>query len=326
MTNYYKKIKKIGHVKFLFWGIGIILLLVALSFCIGCQAREKERLEKLCIINKFNQYNSFSISPSGDYILMQGPSDETIAQTPEGTEFNPGGVKRLYDKRGARIWEKKFAGYLDFCANEVYLMEPSSAEFEGPYPPTIYYRKDGSLFFRMPKKIPEVNSFDVNPRGDMILVGEMFSDRIMLIHKGKEVWDYGTGSGKFIDVVFSKDGTFFMESQTNSLFSVDDRGVVNKIKASVVRKTLNSFNYRDLKDTIHFVFPRGNGIFEYRPNENKLFSLDLSSVEEAKRKLVVKELSTKYNLQPKEIIFSKFLDHVGVVTDDAFHYFAMREQ
>jgi hypothetical protein len=321
MNHYFKKNRHLQY----FWRLTYILIVV-LSFCISCETGGKERLEKLCSIDKLNKYSSFSISPSGDYILMQGPSDETAAQTPEGSEFVPGGMKRLYNKQGSLIWKKMYAGYLDFCANEVYLIEPSSAEFEGPLPPTIYYRKDGSLFFRMPKEYPEVNSFDVSPRGDMVLVGEMFSDKIMLIHKGKKVWDYLTGISGFVDVVFSQDGAFFMVNKKDTLFSVDNHGVVHKIDVPVVKKNLLFFNRSDLKDSVYFVFVLSNSIFKYRPKENKLFSLDLSTVEKSKRKFVIKELSRNYHIQPIKIIFSTFLDHVGVTTDDAFYYFEIREE
>ncbi|MFX0203178.1 MAG: hypothetical protein ACFFCW_44300 [Candidatus Hodarchaeota archaeon] len=302
--------------KWFFWSICFVAL--ALSFCITFKATGSECLEKLFAV-KFEGYAFFSISPSANYILVQIP----IEELPEGTEFGPGGVFRLYNKQGVLLWEREYKGDLLFCPNEAYLMQPSAVEFESVERPAIHYLKDGNLFFRLPDKDLEVRSFDVSQKGDMIVAG-LFDATIFLMHKGKKVWTYSPGMGIFADVAFSNNGNFFMDGLNNILFSFDKHGVVHKIDAPIVKEKLQSFDHSDLKDSIHFIFGQTRYIYKYIPQENKLYFLDLSYVKEAKGKLLIGHLNKKYHIQPKKIIFSAYLDHVGVITDDAFHYFRIK--
>jgi len=310
MIYHYKKNKRLKY--FL---RTIFLIALALSLGITFEAKGSECLEKLFSV-KFEEYTFFSISPSGNYILVQIP----IEEVPEGTEFGPGGMFRLYNKQGLLLWERKYKGDLLFCSNEAYLMQPSAVEFESVEPPAILYLKNGNLFFRLPDKDLEVRSFDVSHKDDMIVAG-LFDATIFLMHKGKKVWTYSPGMGVFADVAFSKNGNFFMDGVNNILFSFDKRGVVHKIDAQIVKEKLQSFDQSDLKDSIHFICGQTRNIYKYIPQEKKLYFLDLSYVKEAISKLVVGNLNKKYHIQPKKIMFSAYLDHVGVITDNAFHYF-----
>jgi hypothetical protein len=301
-----------------------------LYFCINSEAHGKEYLEKLFSIGKINKYTLINISRLGNFILIQGPTNEEIAKTPEGVSFDPGGLKRLYNQQGSLLWEKMYSGFLEFCSNESYLMEPSPDDVEGLYPPTVYDRKDGALFFRMPEKRPEVNSFDVRPKGEMILAG-LWNGKVMLIHKGKKAWDYFTGIPSSVDVAFSREGGYFVEDIGNTLFKIDKDGGIHKIDIPIKEKKLASFNYEDLKDTIHFVLAIKSineytpKIYQYAPQENRFFFLDLSYVAGMTRKFVLEELRKTYHIEPRRIEFSKFLDHLGVITtDDTFYYFKIK--
>jgi hypothetical protein len=316
--------------KDLFFGSVFITLFL---FCIDSEVSGKDYLEELYSIKTLDRYTFATISQSGDYTLLQNPTAETIAETPEGSEFVPGGVKRLYNKQGSLIWKKMYPGFLEFCSNEDYLMEASLADFKGPFPPTIYYRKNGALFFRMPEEKPEVYSFDVNSTGDMIVAG-LRSGKVILMRSGKEIWNYSIGMPvASVDAVFSKDGKYFLEGLNSTLFAIGKDGVIHKMNVNLAERKPSSFRYRDLKDSVHFVLAReridqyASKIYQFVPDEKKLFFLDLSYVAEAKRKFVVKELKNNYRIYPKEIIFSKFLDHVGVITTgNGFYYFKIKEK
>lgn len=309
------------------------VLIVLFLACMGSETNGKDYLQKLYSTRTLNRYTFAVISQSGDYVLLQNPSGETIAETPEGSEFVPGGMKALYDKKGSLIWKRTYPGFLEFCTNELYLMEPSPDDFKGPLPPAIYYRNDGGLFFRMPEEKSEVYSFDVSQKGNIILAG-LKGGTVMIMKNGKKIWSYSIGiPATSVDVAFSQDGRYFLESLNHTLFSIEKTSIVHKINVSVTGKNLKSFTYKDLKDTVYFVLPREYDneytpkIYQYLPHENKLFFLDLSHVTETKRKFVVNELKTNHHIYPEKIIFSKFLDHVGVTTTaNAFHYFKIEEK
>lgn len=297
----------------------ICLLVLALNLYIIFEAKGNDYLQKVCSISKFNKYTFFSPSPSGDYILVSSPTDPMIKKTPKDSEFGPGGLFRLYSKKGILLWKKRNKGDLFFCSNESYLSQPSSLQFHSLEPSAIYYRKDGNLFFRLSNSNQEVLSFDVNPKGDMILVS-LHNNTIFLMHKGKKVWTYEAGIFGLADVAFSNDGKFFMEGASEKLFSVDKYGVVHKIDVTITAEVLSSFDYKELDHSIHFLLATLGKIYTYNPTEKKLIFLDLSRVKEMRRNLVLGYLERDH-IQPKEIMFSDYLDHVGVITDNTFYYF-----
>lgn len=308
------------------------LIMSTFCFCINSEAHGKEYLEKLFALGKINKYTHINISQSGNFILIQGPSNEDIAKTPEGVSFDPGGVKRLYNRQGSLLWKKMYSGFLEFCSNESYVMEPSPDDVEGLYPPTVYNRKDGALFFRMPEKRPEVSSFDVRPTGGMVLAGT-WNGRVILIHQGKKIWERDTGIPSIVDVAFSRNGEFFVSDLDNALFKIDKEGGIRKIDIPIEERKLVSFDPADLKDTVYFVpsiklvneyTPK---LYQYSPQENRFFFLDLMYVAGMKRESVLTELRKTYHIEPRRIEFSKFFDYVGVITNDnRFYYFKIKRK
>lgn len=289
--------------------------LLSINTFIPCETQASDWTTQLFSIN-FKKNAHVYVSPSGSYILVVTPAEAAS----KDTELDPGGIYKLYNKKGILLWEKRYSEDLFFCSNENYLMQPTAIEFTSLEQPSIYYLKNGNLFYRLTDNGPEVYSFDVNQGGGRVLVG-LFDGNILLFDKTKKLWTYSTDDNAPVDVAFSKDGAFFMENLSGTLFRMDKNGAIAKIDILKLKMYPQSPAQIRMSGSVDFIFNLSNQFFKYIPKKNKLYQIDVSNIIDVQKKAIQRNLGKKYNIKLEQIMFSKYLDHFGIISDNTFHYF-----